>query len=132
MVVLKDKLSKRPVFYFWGSNENWDKLIYGNLKDTFQVFLWDVSASLNQYPPQVKLIRSQLTAKRFFGFKLDSAVIFVNAIPLPDISKVVNCDWHGGLYFIVRLNRRDLMDIIEDKRVDLYCRKRMKYIRLFK
>ena len=132
MVALKDIKSKRPVFYFWGSDEEWDKLIYSSLKRYKNTYLWDKTASFWKYPPQIKVIKSQITAKRFFGLRLDPSVIFVNAIPIQDvfnINKVIS--WHGGVYFIVRLGRNELLQLIATDRVDLCSKKNMKYIRMF-
>ena len=133
MVALRDIKSRKPVFYFWGSDEEWDKLIYGSLNKYKNVYLWDRTVSMWRYPPQVKIIKSQITAKRFFGMRLDPAVIFVNAIPIGDVldaNKVI--DWHGGMYFIVRFGRIELLQLAATDRVDLCSRKYIKYIRMFK
>lgn len=132
MVALRDVSSRKPVFYYWGSDPEWDILIYNSLKQGKDTYLWDRTANLLHYPPQLKIIKSQLTARRFLGINLRDAIIFVNAIPLYDVERALKIDWHGGRYFIVRVDRRDLVQIILKGKVDLCCNRRAKYLRMFK
>lgn len=133
MVALRDIKSRKPVFYFWGSDEEWDKLIYNSLNKYKNVYLWDRTVPMWRYPPQVKIIKSQITAQRFFEMRLNPSVIFVNVTPIKDVLNAdKNIGWHGGMYFIVRLGRIELLQLIATDRVDLCSRKYIKYIRMFK
>lgn len=132
MVILLDTKSKRPVFYFWGSSAEWDNLIYGNLYKADNIFLCDKTAPIFKYPSRVKLIKSEITARRFLGIGLRNTLVFINAENLKILDKFRNIVWHGATYLIFRMNREDLIDVCLTERVDLCSKRSVKYLKLYK
>ena len=129
MVMYRRKYLQTPVYHFLGSEYDWRRLIIGNANNFKTVYLLDCEANRRMYPPEIKVINSELTIKRVNFVELNKAVIFIGKFQR---SKWMSMNWANASCVVIRTELNHFIDVIKDDLLEKSSRRNIRYLRKYK
>lgn len=129
MVMYRRTYLQTPVYQFVGSEHDWRRLIIGNANNFKTIYLLDCEANRRMYPPEIKVINSELTIKRVNFVELNNAAIFIGRFQR---SEWMSMNWVGASCVVIRTNLKNLLKIIEDNLLERSSKKNSRYLKKYK
>ena len=129
MVMYRRTYLQTPVYQFVGSEHDWRRLIIGNAHNFKTIYLLDCEANRRMYPPEIKVINSELTIKRVNFVELNNAAIFIGRFQR---SEWMSMNWTGANCFVIRTDLKNLLKIIEDNLLERSSKKNSRYLKKYK
>ena len=124
--------TNKRLLFFCGDDYEWDQLIIKNCKATKDVYLCDSTAPRKYYPSEIKVIRSELTARRTIaGFDLSKATIFVKDKNV--VSKVTFENvFFKAKYFIAKAPLQYILKLLKEGEIEPFSSKNIRYLKKYR
>lgn len=128
MPLFRRPLSRIKAYNFIGDEHSWRKLVTQSISKYQDVYLCDSEAMRELYPKEVKVIKSNQTAKRVEFLRRKKTIVFIGK----NNWKNLRVNWSGVSCLVLRCNLRDLADVLTFHLIEISSRPNISFIRKYK